>query len=94
MIVGLIIFLPIFAADTWFDMDMEVPTLAVDIFTEIKTQPVQTQEWLVRDFIQEGLQANLPLVAMSFAINDTCCVYPRDFPEYPIVEDLGELRNS
>ena len=53
MIVGLIIFIPIFAADTWFDMNMSMTTIPVEMFEQVQTvSNPALQEVLLREMIE------------------------------------------
>lgn len=74
MVMGLIMVLPIIAADTWFDSDAMINTTA-NLFIEdinlIDTDTGKTR--LMESFILTGLEMTNPLEYFSIPVNKTCC---------------------
>jgi hypothetical protein len=97
MVMGLIMILPIIAADTWFDSDSMLNSTA-NLFIEdinlISSDTGKTQ--LMQSFIQTGLEMTNPLEYFRIPINETCCEFPKDFPTFAeeSVIKLTDLRMS
>ncbi len=89
--------LPIITADTWFDSNVMLNTTA-NLFIEdvklISTDEGKTR--LLESFVQTGLEMTEPLLYFKIPINETCCEFPKDFPEYGLMSKvpLSELRLS